>query len=142
MRTLSRFLPVVSCALLSAASAYAAQWTLLFGPPPGYLSSTTSAQPTSDGGYVVAGFKSSYGMSGGDAWVLKLDANGNILWQKAYAGGGDDYDRASAIQVTADGGYVVAGSTSSPAGVSDAWVLKLDGRRQRPLAKELRRRTR
>ncbi len=43
----------------------------------------------------------------GDAWVIKLDANGNVQWQKTYGGRYDD--EAYSIQQTSDGGYIVAG---------------------------------
>jgi hypothetical protein len=83
---------------------------------------SNSAQPTADGGYVVAG--NSFDDAGrSDALVLKLDANGDVIWQKTYGGIGDD--DAYSVHPTADGGYVVGGSTASfPTG--GAWVLKLD----------------
>ena len=80
---------------------------------------------TEDGGCVLAGPTSSFGSGGYDAWILKLDAAGQIQWQKAYGGPKDDY--AHAIRKTRDGGYIVAGSTSSfGSGKEDAWVFKLD----------------
>jgi len=82
-------------------------------------------QPTSDGGYVVAGDTDSFGAGGYDAWILKLDSDGNINWGNIQGGTGDDY--ASSIQPTSDGGYIVAGDTDSfGAGGSDFWVVKLD----------------
>ena len=66
-----------------------------------------SIQQTSDGGYIVAGETMSFGAGGSDAWVLKLDGNGNVQWQKTYGGTGNDY--ANSIQQTSDGGYIVAG---------------------------------
>jgi len=84
-----------------------------------------SIQQTSDDGYIVAGGTVSFGAGNGDFWVLKLDSNGNVLWQKTY--GGTDRDSALAIQQTSDGGYIVAGYTNSfGAGKSDVWILKLD----------------
>ena len=81
--------------------------------------------PTSDGGYVVAGETYSFGAGLWDVWVLKLDAIGGVLWQKAYGGSGSD--RAYALVQTADGGYLIGGYTSSfGAGGNDLWVLKLD----------------
>ncbi|WP_051364359.1 T9SS type A sorting domain-containing protein [Flavobacterium limnosediminis] len=97
----------------------------------------TSVQVTSDGGYIVAGYTTSNngnvsGNHGGsDVWVVKLDSNGTILWQKCLGGTGNE--RASSIQTASDGGYIVAGHTNSNDGnVSgnhgdfDAWVVKLD----------------
>jgi hypothetical protein len=60
-----------------------------------------------------------------DFWVLKLDGSGNIQWQKTY--GGTNWDWASSIRQTSDGGYIVAGYTDSfGSGNGDLWVLKLD----------------
>ena len=57
---------------------------------------------------------------------MKLDANGNVTWQKTYGGSSGD-DCAHSIQQTSDGGFIVAGATSSyGAGSFDYWVLKLD----------------
>jgi hypothetical protein len=94
-------------------------------------------QQTSDGGYIVAGTTASINgdVTGNhgyyDAWVVKLDNTGTIVWQKCLGGSG--YDRANAIQQTADGGYIVGGYTHSTDGdVSgnhgndDVWVVKLD----------------
>ena len=82
-------------------------------------------QPTSDGGYVVVGYTKSFGVGDCDIWVLKLDSEGDVEWQRAYGGWG--YEWASSIQETSDGGYVVAGYAQSfGAGFYDIWVLKLD----------------
>jgi uncharacterized protein YuzE len=86
-----------------------------------------SIRVTSDGGYIVAGYTASYGAGIYDYWVLKLDTNGNVTWQKTY--GGTNMDQANSIHETLDGGYIVAGYTDSfnaSFGVSDYWVLKLD----------------
>jgi uncharacterized delta-60 repeat protein len=84
-----------------------------------------SVQQTSDGGYIVAGYSYSFGAGGGDAWVLKLDPDGTVAWQKTY--GGTGWDPAWSVQQTSDGGYIVAGWTNSfGAGGYDAWVLKLN----------------
>lgn len=95
-----------------------------------------AVQQTMDGGYVIAGktisqdgdVMGNHGYS--DAWVVKLDAMGSILWQKAI--GGSDDDNAYAVQETSTG-YVFAGSTKSNDGdvignngYWDAWVVKLD----------------
>jgi len=85
----------------------------------------SSIQQTADGGYVLAGHTYSFGAGAWDSWVLKLKVNGNIAWQKTY--GGSDYEHAYCIQQTADGGYIMAGSTGSPGtGSCDSWVLKLN----------------
>ncbi len=79
---------------------------------------------TSDGGYIVAGQTPSFGAGDMDAWLLKLDGEGDIVWQKTY--GGTDFDSAYSVQQTSDGGYIVGGQTRSfGAGDQDVWVLKL-----------------
>jgi hypothetical protein len=99
-------------------------WQKTYGGPGG--EGAFAIAPTSDGGYVVAGFTESFGAGEGDVWVLKLDGSGNVQWQKTF--GETDLDEAHAIVPTSDGGYVVVGVTKSfGAGKGDVWVLKLDG---------------
>lgn len=82
-------------------------------------------QETPDGGYILVGDTNASG-SDYDIWVLRLDANGGIRWQKKFGGAHDDY--AFSVAVAPDGsGYYVAGATaSSGAGNNDIWVLKLN----------------
>jgi hypothetical protein len=80
---------------------------------------------SSDGGYVVAGWTSSFGAGSDDIYVVKLDSGGNVQWAKTI--GGSDWDFATSIIQSSDGGYVVAGGTSSfGAGDWDMYVVKLD----------------
>ncbi len=103
----------------------------------GYYEQANSIIQTLDGGYVVAGQTSSYdgdvfGFHGSiDMWVVKLDNAGSIQWQRCL--GGTSEEQANSIIQTLDGGYVVAGQTSSTNGdvsgnngSSDFWVVKLD----------------
>ena len=72
---------------------------------------------TIDGGFVVAGHSKSNdvdvsGNHGGwDYWVVKLDATGNLVWQKSL--GGSDDDEAYAVIETIDGGFIIAGGSDS-----------------------------
>jgi hypothetical protein len=110
------------------------EWQKSFGGS--VADNTNSIEQTTDGGYIVAGNTSSNdgdvtGAKGAnDYWVLKLTAQGNLDWQKTY--GGSSIDIANSIQQTSDGGYVVAGQSSSndgditsPKGSSDFWIVKL-----------------
>ena len=82
-------------------------------------------QQTTDGGYVVVGRTATYGAGNGDYWVLKLDASGNITWQKAY--GGTGVDLALSIHQTSDNGYILNGRTESfGAGGVDFWIVRTD----------------
>ena len=83
-----------------------------------------SVHQTTDGGYIVGGWTKSFGAGDYDFWILKLDSNGNVLWQKTY--GGSQLDRVTSLKQTSDDGYIVAGFTKSfGAGENDIWVLKL-----------------
>ncbi len=97
-----------------------------------YGSSTNDDYPwkilqTADGGYVVGAVTFSYGAGWTDFWVLKLDSNGNILWEKTY--GTNLHDSLNSIELTSDGGYILSGSTSSHLGGNyqqDLWIIKLN----------------
>ncbi|MBN2100197.1 MAG: fibronectin type III domain-containing protein [Dehalococcoidia bacterium] len=82
-----------------------------------------SVQQTADGGYVIVGYTNSYGAGLSDVWLVKTDASGNQQWAKTF--GGSDDDVGSHVQQTADGGYVVGGSTNDAAG-GDILLIKTD----------------
>lgn len=85
-----------------------------------------SVVQTSDGGYALAGYTSSYGAGGQDMWLVKTDSAGNHLWNKTY--GGTEYDGAYYLIQTSDGGYALGGYTGSfGAGYRDMWLVKTDG---------------
>jgi len=94
-------------------------------------------QQTTDGGYIVGGetISNDGDVSGNhgsrDYWVVKLDHEGNIEWQKCLGGSSDE--TAMSVKQTTDGGYIVTGYTYSNDGdVSgnygdfDYWLVKLD----------------
>ncbi len=99
-----------------------------------------SIQQTTDGGYIVAGCsRSNDGDVSGhhgrtdypDFWIVKLNSAGEIEWQKTLGGSRDDW--AYSIQQTTDGGFIVAGWSSSNDGDisgnhgrTDFWVVKLN----------------
>jgi predicted secreted protein len=80
---------------------------------------------TSDGGYAVAASTNSSGAGDFDFWLFKVDASGNMQWNKTY--GGASYDRVLSLVLTSDGGYALAGHTNSFAvGYDDYWLVKTD----------------
>jgi hypothetical protein len=99
-------------------------WTRTYGGPgddEGYF-----AQQTSDGGYVVAGYTSSFGAGNDDVYLVKTDGAGDTLWTRTYGGTGNDVGYSA--QQTSDGGYIVAGYTSSfGAGLDDVYLVKTNG---------------
>ncbi|MCH8903669.1 MAG: gliding motility-associated C-terminal domain-containing protein [Bacteroidetes bacterium] len=85
----------------------------------------STVQQTSDGGYMMVGSVSSLSTGINDFYLLKADSSGNILWSKTF--GGIDPDYAYYGQQTADGGYMLAGTTSSfGAGGYDIYLVKTD----------------
>lgn len=90
-----------------------------------------------DGGFVMAGFTESndFDISNTqgsyDFWMVKIDGNGNLLWERSFGGSGIEisYD----IAKTLDGGYVLTGNTfsadgdvSKTSGESDFWLVKVN----------------
>ncbi|WP_131725903.1 T9SS C-terminal target domain-containing protein [Chryseobacterium aquaticum] len=92
---------------------------------------------TLDGGYAITGNTSSndgnISLNQGDFdyWVVKIDALGNLQWQKTYGGSGNDM--AYSMIQSPDGTYAVTGQSSSNngnvtgnLGGHDFWIVKLD----------------
>ncbi len=80
---------------------------------------------TKDGGYAVAGVTESEGSGGKDLLLVKTYSDGYERWKKTFGGAGDDW--GVAVLETKDGGYAVAGvTTSRGSGGSDGWILKTD----------------
>jgi hypothetical protein len=83
-----------------------------------------SVQQTSDGGYILGGTTRSYGAGGEDAYLVKTDPSGGLVWQNYFGGSGDD--KVNSVTQTADGEYLFAGSTTSyGAGFSDVYLVKV-----------------
>lgn len=106
-----------------------------------YVDELKSIHQTSDGGYILGGYSNSpesgnktepnFGQS--DYWVVKLDKDGEITWQRTY--GGDKDDKLFSLIKTKDGGFILGGSSNSGATHTksksnkkgtDYWVVKLD----------------
>ncbi|MBX7110015.1 MAG: T9SS type A sorting domain-containing protein [Chitinophagales bacterium] len=96
---------------------------------------------TPDNGYLLGGWSMSNingdqtqaSRGGSDYWIIRIDENGNKLWDKRYGGPGDDELRS--MTATADGGYIFAGESTSGIGGEksqsnhgefDVWVVKTD----------------
>jgi hypothetical protein len=96
---------------------------------------------TKDGGFLVGGStyseksgdKTEKGFGNSDCWIIKLDSEGNIGWQKTF--GGKFYDDLRSLEQTRDGGYIIGSYSNSPLsgnktddniGIGDYWIFKLD----------------
>jgi len=98
-------------------------WTKTF--PGIYSDIARQVQPTSDGGYVIAGESESFGPGIWSVYVVKTDSAGEVEWNKTY--GGANYDFPYAIRQTTDGGYIVGTYTTSfPPSGTNLRLIKLD----------------
>jgi hypothetical protein len=77
-----------------------------------------------DGGYVIAGYTESYGAGRFDMYLIKVDSDGNLLWDRTY--GGSQADGANCIVHAGDNGYVIAGYTASGVTSQSSWLVKTD----------------
>jgi len=85
----------------------------------------TNIQATSDYGYILTGSSNSFGAGGYDAYALKIDASGGIMWCRAYGGAFDDY--ATSIKATQDQGYIIGANTASFGTGGDIYIIKAYG---------------
>jgi uncharacterized delta-60 repeat protein len=87
-----------------------------------------SAQRTTDGGLILAGYTNSFGTGNTDVWLVKTDAYGVTQWSHTYGGRTpEDFDGAFCVQQTADGGYIMTGSSFyAPGQHSDIMVLRVN----------------
>jgi hypothetical protein len=83
-----------------------------------------SVDQTADSGFIFGGYSNNPGMRD-DYWFIRTDGNGDTLWTKTV-GYGDD-QRGYCVLQSADGGYVLAGSSAQGGSIgSDFYVVKLN----------------
>lgn len=135
---MSRILSIVLFLFLSAiGKSYSQQidWLKCYGGSE--QDDAFAIKNTFDNGLIVVGstmsgdgdVSTNYGQT--DCWIVKLDTNGEIQWEKNYGGSGTE--TAYTIQPTSDNGYIFAGATDSndgdvagQHGYYDVWVVKID----------------
>ena|SRR5688572_8671161 len=81
---------------------------------------------TSDNGFIACGQTKSYGNAAGDAWLVKLDASGNVQWSKKYGDGNVNGEHAFDVIQLSDGGYAFCGAHRFAPGVSESFVVRTD----------------
>tara|TARA_Y100001935_G_C17300552_1_gene508946 strand:+ start:1347 stop:2579 length:1233 start_codon:yes stop_codon:yes gene_type:complete len=81
---------------------------------------------TSDGGFLFVGYSWSFGNEQ-QAYLIKTDYHGNMLWQKNY--GGTMWDVGNSVIELKEGGYCIVGFSNSPgisSGNTDIMLVKVD----------------
>lgn len=77
---------------------------------------------TSDGGYIIVGEATSFGVGNGDVNLIKTDVGGNISWTKTY--GSITIDVGQSVQQMPDNGFIIGGYTSNNG--YDAYLIRTD----------------
>ena len=109
------------CYLVKTSSNGDFQWSKTYGGTND--ESATSINLTSDGGYVMTGWTTSFCLGTGDMYVIKTSSDGTPEWLRNYGGTGLEYGES--IQQTIDGGYIICGWTKSfGAGGNDVYLVK------------------
>lgn len=99
------------------------QWDRVFGGK-GYDGFETVV-PVTGGGFLLAGYTRSRSAGRQDAWVVKIDGAGRLLWARRF--GGDGNGIINAAVETDDGGYVLVGQRKAQtAGGGDGWAARID----------------
>ncbi|MFH1734056.1 MAG: hypothetical protein ABIE92_05040 [bacterium] len=98
-------------------------WETTFGGP--LWDDCRSIQQTDDGGYILAGYTTSFGAGDSDMYLVKTDSLGNLVWQRTF--GGALADDCYFVRQTPDGGYILCGYTRSFAnGPMDFYLVRTD----------------
>lgn len=85
-----------------------------------------SVRQTADGGYIIGGWTMSFPVGSYHSLLVRTNSNGEMIWAKTYLGGGSSPIGYS-VQQTADGGFVLLGSTTGfGAGLWDMYLVKTD----------------
>jgi|GEM_PF-6312018 len=109
--------------IIKMESDHSIKWQKTFGGSSG--DRALAVRQTSDGNYIVAGYTYSFGPGAGDVWVIKLDSNGSVVWQKAY--GTLNQEEGTDINEADNGEFIVTGYTKQPNLPIDLWILNLGG---------------
>lgn len=91
---------------------------------------------TNDGNFIIVGDTRSADKDvsnnngAADVWIIKMNTDGNLIWEKTI--GGTSFDVARSVSKTQDGGFIISGSSRSldnsftNQGQNDALLLKID----------------
>ena len=101
-------------------------WSKTYGDY--YVDETYAVKQTSDGGYILCGTSTQFGWSG-EGWLVKTDANGNIIWNHGYhpeQSSQGDWDYLYDVQETSDGGFIAVGFGPVPNYMWQGWMIKVN----------------
>jgi hypothetical protein len=130
-----RFVLFIFSTVLFALNSYAqvpdTLWSKIYNISPD-LDDAKCIDETEDGGYIVTGSTVPNGMTSAiDIFLLKTNANGDLIWIKTY--GWDYIEEGLSVEQTVDGGYIIGGRALHINGPipasdnhSDVWILKTD----------------
>ena len=92
---------------------------------------------TSDGNFLITGdsrssnndLTNNYGVS--DIWIIKIDPNGELIWEKSF--GGSNFDGVQAISIAENDSFLISGNSRSSdidlvqnKGNNDAWIFSIN----------------
>ncbi|MGC9308682.1 MAG: hypothetical protein ACP5FL_07910 [Thermoplasmatota archaeon] len=102
---------------------------MTYGGP--YNDGAHTIRETTGGGYIVAGYTQSYGAGGTDLWLIRLDTDGNEVWNATYGGLGNErgggYGDTVDVRQTTDNGFIMVGTTGSfGVDAETVWLVKTD----------------
>lgn len=110
------------------------EWSRFFGG--NFTDTPEGIAQTVDNGFIIVGGSDSIdtdissNIGSYDFWVIRIDANGDLVWEKSF--GGQESDEAKAIVKSSDGNFVIAGNTRSNTddvsvnnGAADIWLIKI-----------------
>jgi hypothetical protein len=103
------------------------QWNKTFGGV--FFDCGLEGQQTSDGGYIIVGGVNTHEALVFDAWLIKLDNQGDEQWNRTFGKNPQYEDYGRSVQQTSDGGYIIVGGTGSygvTANKSAWWLIKTD----------------
>lgn len=94
-------------------------WAKTYGGP--NVDYCSGMQPCIDGGYIICGATSSFGVLMEDAYLIRTDSIGDTLWTRTYGSAATDI--ANAVVQTPDSGFIVVGN-SNVSGSIDIFLIK------------------
>ncbi len=99
-------------------------WSKAFGGT--YAKGGNTLQQLDLNNYIFACSVFNHGDNAYDAWMIKIDDNGEIIWDRTFGSGGDD--KGLSVLQTLDNGFVIIGSTNNfgygDSNSSDLWLIK------------------